>query len=142
MFYIQRAAQPDQFRAQNGDWADARLAHGFTTLQALRMPTPPEGGVWVEADVRDHVLKRGYKPSTFAVPQLQADELQALHKLLSWAECQVCPHDETERRGAIWEYCLGCNAKWADDEGGKPEFKWPEDIVRARAVLDALKAKS
>ena len=38
-----------------------------------------------------------------------------------------------------------CGEKWADDEGGKPEFKWPAEILLAEAVLatnspdDALK---
>ena len=65
----------------------------------------------------------------------QTELVEALTYLLSWAERQVCPHDETERRGFIWEYCCGCNAKWADDEGGKPEFEWPKEIEKARAAL-------
>lgn len=28
-------------------------------------------------------------------------------------------------------------AKWADDEGGKPEFKWPKVVERAHAMLAA-----
>lgn len=59
----------------------------------------------------------------------------ALTQLLSYAERQICAHDNTHRGGAIWEICDDCGAKWADDEGGKPEFKWPNEIEAARAAL-------
>jgi hypothetical protein len=62
-------------------------------------------------------------------------DLRAFQELLSWAEAQICMHEETHRGGSIWEICDQCGAKWADDEGGKPEFKWPEPIVKARALL-------
>lgn len=60
---------------------------------------------------------------------------EALTQLLSYAERQICAHDNTHRGGAIWEICDDCGAKWADDEGGKPEFKWPNEIEAARAAL-------
>ena len=62
---------------------------------------------------------------------------EALTQLLSYAERQICAHDNTHRGGAIWEICDDCGAKWADDEGGKPEFKWSNEIEAARAALAA-----
>jgi hypothetical protein len=60
---------------------------------------------------------------------------QALKDLLCYAERQMCTHENTYRSGAMWEICGDCGAKWADDEGGKPPFKWPEVIETARAAL-------
>jgi polyhydroxyalkanoate synthesis regulator phasin len=50
---------------------------------------------------------------------------EALTGLRDYALKSVCYHDETHRAGAIWEICDLCGKKWADDEGGKPEFKEP-----------------
>lgn len=61
--------------------------------------------------------------------------VKALQRLLSWSDRQVCTHEETHRGGAIWEICDMCGAKWADDEGGKPELKWPDEIEGARTAL-------
>ena len=62
---------------------------------------------------------------------------EALKHLLSYAERQICEHEETHRGGAIWEICDMCGAKWADDEGGKPDFEWPAEIEAARGLLAA-----
>lgn len=68
-----------------------------------------------------------------------SDEVQKLRevltRLLSYAERQICTHEETHRGGAIWEICDICGDMWADDKGGKPEFKWPAEIEAARAIL-------
>ena len=61
---------------------------------------------------------------------------EALKNLLSFASRYICSHDETHRGGAIWEICDQCGAKWADDEGGKPEFKWPKEIINAQDLLN------
>lgn len=61
---------------------------------------------------------------------------EALRNLISFASKEVCPHDETHRGGAIWEICNQCGQSWADDKGGKPEFKWPEVIDKAYEVLN------
>lgn len=34
------------------------------------------------------------------------------------------------------EICHGCGAKWADDEGGKPEWVDPPEWEQARAALN------
>lgn len=62
---------------------------------------------------------------------------EALANLVSHIERETCQHDETYRGGAIWEICRDCGAKWADDEGGRPEFKWPECVKTARTMLAA-----
>lgn len=62
---------------------------------------------------------------------------EALENLLRFAECQICYHESTHRGGSIWTICDDCGAKWADDEGGKPEFKEPNEIVNARKALAA-----
>lgn len=61
--------------------------------------------------------------------------LDLLRGLVSEVERKTCGHEETHRGGAIWEICDSCGAKWADDEGGKPEFAWPESVEKARAFL-------
>ncbi|HEP8838425.1 TPA: hypothetical protein VDU70_002225 [Pseudomonas aeruginosa] len=61
--------------------------------------------------------------------------LDLLHGLVREVERKTCGHEETHRGGAIWEICDSCGAKWADDEGGKPEFAWPESVEKARAFL-------
>jgi hypothetical protein len=61
--------------------------------------------------------------------------VDGLRKAITQAEIRICTHDETHRGGAIWEICDQCGAKWADDEGGKPEFKWPEAIVELNALI-------
>ena len=55
----------------------------------------------------------------------------ALNRLVSFADNQICRHEETHRGGLIWEICDFCGAKWADDEGGKPEFVEPKEISDA-----------
>lgn len=73
-----------------------------------------------------------------ATATLMADApslLKALEKAVAHIERNTCLHEETYRDGAIWEICHQCGAKWADDEGGKPEFKWPEHVEQARALI-------
>lgn len=67
--------------------------------------------------------------------RMPSDDLHTLQSLLAWSEAQICMHEETRRGGTNWEICDQCGAKWADDEGGKPEFQWPEPIVKASALL-------
>ena len=61
----------------------------------------------------------------------------ALARLNRFASAQVCEHTETYRGGAIWEICRQCGAKWADDEGGKPNFVEPVVLTNAIAALEA-----
>ena len=89
--------------------------------------------------------KRGWKPLYTAPQPAQPAQAQVVPEgwheimtnLLHFAESQTCQHDETHRGGAIWEICNQCGAKWADDEGGRPEFKWPDAIAGAQLFLAA-----
>lgn len=60
----------------------------------------------------------------------------ALKGLIYLAERNICSHEETYRGGAIWEICSMCGAKWADDEGGKPEYKEPKELTEAYKLLE------
>lgn len=64
------------------------------------------------------------------------DLLDALKKVTQLAERNICQHDKTHRGGAVWEICDMCGAKWADDEGGKPDYKEPPEIT---AAYDAIR---
>lgn len=61
---------------------------------------------------------------------------KALKALLKRDEINTCQHEETHRGGFLWEICDDCGAKWADDEGGKPEWKDPPEWVEARLLLE------
>ena len=47
--------------------------------------------------------------------------LSVLKDVTEYASRNHCSHEETYRGGVIWEICSMCGAKWADDEGGKPD---------------------
>jgi len=61
---------------------------------------------------------------------------EALKNLLDRDERYTCQHKETHRGGFLWEICDCCGAKWADDMGGKTEWKDPPEWVAARAALE------
>ena len=61
---------------------------------------------------------------------------EALKNLLDRDERNTCQHEETHRGGFLWEICDVCGAKWADDMGGKTEWKDPPEWVAARAALE------
>lgn len=64
-----------------------------------------------------------------------------VRELVEHIERNTCTHEETHRGGAIWEVCDSCGARWADDEGGKPTFKWPPIVEKARAELAAAQVQ-
>lgn len=68
---------------------------------------------------------------------VEMELMTALGNLLKVAENNICSHEETYRGGAIWEICSACGAKWADDQGGKPEFKWPDAVEKARELISS-----
>lgn len=59
---------------------------------------------------------------------------ETLSRLVDYADRQTCRHEETHRGGYLWTICDQCGCKWADDQGGMPEFKLPIEIIRARAL--------
>ncbi len=86
-----------------------------------------------EATAHDNVCPK--HPANIRAGRLE----EALENLLRFAECQICRHESTHRGGNIWTICDDCGAKWADDEGGKPEFKEPKEIVNASKALAAAR---
>lgn len=67
---------------------------------------------------------------------------EALERLLLRDERNTCPHEDTHRGGFLWEICDACGAKWADDEGGKPEWIDPPEWVEARTALSLAKTQT
>lgn len=65
----------------------------------------------------------------------QAEWRATMRDLLNHIEQHTCMHEDTYRGGAIWEICRECGAKWADDQGGRPEFTEPAYVERARDLL-------
>lgn len=104
--------------------------------QAIELPFEARGRHTAPAQPAAHHIEQALDMVTPAKSEVQRLRV-ALTQLLSYAERQICAHDNTHRGGAIWEICDDCGAKWADDEGGKPEFKWPNEIEDARAALAA-----
>jgi hypothetical protein len=62
--------------------------------------------------------------------------LDALVGLLRRDEGNTCQHEDTHRGGVLWEICDQCGAMWADDEGGKPEWKDPPEWEAARRAIN------
>lgn len=71
----------------------------------------------------------------------QADALEAaLTAMLAREERNTCTHDSTHRGGFLWTICDECGAKWADDEGGKPDWADPDEWQAARSALSAYRS--
>ena len=101
---------------------------------------PPFKGLIVESDWPE------YEPTWKAIearvtgaqpaPIIPKAVMEVIAGLVYEVERNICPHEETHR-GGQWEICDMCGARWADDMGGKPEFKWPEIVEKARDMLAA-----
>ncbi len=70
--------------------------------------------------------------------------VKVLQDLISFAWSNTCSHENTHRGGVLWEICDDCGAKWADDEGGRPESdgKPHACITNAEDFLDKLDPKN
>ena len=66
--------------------------------------------------------------------------LEGIQVLLLRDQQNTCTHEETYRGGHIWTICRSCHSKWADDEGGMPEWKDPPAWGKAEQVIEALRA--
>ena len=84
-------------------------------------------------------IRRIKIPKRSASVDARASELSALlcalREVTDLACRNICGHEDTHRGGAIWEICDICGEKWADDEGGKPDFVEPEAITKAYDLL-------
>jgi hypothetical protein len=114
-----------------------------------------KGGGSIMADQCKHCVFRGdvkgcetedcYVHENWYTQHLKSvnDELvEALEKLLFRDEKNTCTHEETHRGGFIWEICDHCGAKWADDEGGKPEWIDPPEWEKARKAIAKAKGEA
>lgn len=63
---------------------------------------------------------------------------ELIAKLVNEIERNTCMHESTHRGGVIWEICDDCGAKWSDDRNPRPEFKWPDCVTDAHALLARL----
>lgn len=63
----------------------------------------------------------------------------AMEDILRLYWSNTCLHEETHRGGNIWEICDSCGAKWADDEGGRPEYVEPAAVTKAEEMISLLK---
>jgi hypothetical protein len=67
----------------------------------------------------------------YAVKELR----EALEELLKNPNLYPCRHESTHRGGAIWEICDECGSRFADDEGGVPDYQEHPSITKAYEVL-------
>ena len=131
-----RCEPPVHLREVDG-WHWVQIADWPATVNRWVWDAHEGIGFW-----HPHISERTRYVSPVATPdeltRLRAElaaAREALRKLLRYAECNTCQHEETHRTGFRWEVCDLCGAKWADDEGGKPEYVDPPAISEARAAL-------
>ncbi|WP_019025344.1 MULTISPECIES: hypothetical protein [unclassified Thioalkalivibrio] len=67
--------------------------------------------------------------------EINSELAEALKAVLRRDERNTCMHEDTHRGGVLWEICDQCGQKWADDEGGRPEWEDPKEWGQARAAL-------
>ena len=110
--------------------------HAVTMLMFDRLNCPFCGGSGHVDDCDEIQIKllRERDEARAQIVQLYS----VLNRLVSFADNQICRHEETHRGGLIWEICDFCGAKWADDEGGKPEFVEPKEIKDAYRALGEI----
>lgn len=122
--------EPAEITLMEGD------GHSGNGLYAIYTDMPEEGSGFLGASDNEAMPEApAQEHATQLAGQGQEDEIEIIRQLVEHIERNTCEHHETYRGGAIWEICSGCGAKWADDEGGKPEFQWAESVERARAFL-------
>lgn len=80
-----------------------------------------------------------------ALPEVSQEDTEVIalmKEALKEIERNTCSHEETHRGGAIWEICDICGCKWADDEGGKPEFVELKIVTDLRNYIEKSKVIS
>jgi len=67
--------------------------------------------------------------------------LSILEEITDYAVMHTCLHEETHRGGVLWEICSECGARWADDEGGKPDdaHDLPKELKDAYDLIEEIK---
>lgn len=119
-------------------WVSSMDAYDESQMQAFvdadRAARAPADSVLEDETLRQRLLTLVVERHQHALNLAKAEKL--LKALVNHVEMNTCSHEETHRGGAIWEICNGCGAKWADDEGGKPKFKWPKAVAEAMQFLE------
>ena len=98
----------------------------------------------------DHIAKNILDPSDGCHPDNHVSKttpindhikklIEAAEAVLRRDEKNTCLHEETTRLGSIWIKCTMCGMKWADDEGGMPEQKDPEEWIHLRKAIDDIR---
>lgn len=86
-----------------------------------------------KSDIAAELAQRDYDNA-----QLKS-ELQRLSEatdaLVGHTDDITCQHESTHRGGTLWEICDECGAKWADDQGGKPDVDKPKAVAQAEAAI-------
>lgn len=67
--------------------------------------------------------------------EITKELLDALKGMMQRDERNTCQHENVRRGGVIWTICEDCGSKWADDEGGMPEWRDPKEWIAARAAI-------
>ena len=72
--------------------------------------------------------------------EITKELLEALKGMLQRDERNTCQHENVRRGGVIWTICEDCGFKWADDEGGMPEWRDPKEWIAAREAIAKAEA--
>ena len=112
----------------NGGWAGLVGPDGQEVMFPAHRNEGDDGAAWFEPG---ESISEADAQLIEAAPGL----LGALHGLLDHVERETCMHEETERLGFLWTRCIACGRRWADDEGGMPDFEWPAEVEAARAAI-------
>ena len=72
--------------------------------------------------------------------EIAKELLEALQGMMQRDERNTCQHENVRRGGVIWTICEDCGSKWADDEGGMPEWRDPKEWIAARAAIAKAEA--
>ena len=72
--------------------------------------------------------------------EITKELLDALKGMMQRDERNTCQHENVRRGGVIWTICEDCGSKWADDEGGMPEWRDPKEWIAARAAIAKAEA--
>lgn len=113
-----------------------KVPEGTKLYTALQPAEQPECGccgqtVKCDDDCDAVVLRKADQDSTPDVAAL----VNVLEDLVSEIENNTCLHENTYRRGIIWEFCEDCGEEWSDHTGGKPEFAWSTSVETARRLI-------
>jgi len=122
MFQFENNVKPDYCNAGGMEWKHPTLTDGE----------------WESCDQTDEWERQRIAE---LAPSIMEEVKSVLGALLGRDQANTCRHETTKRGGAIWEICDECGQAWADDKGGKPDWKDPAEWDAARALLAKLEGR-